>query len=378
MYKEVFPKVEHGIISRIPDNMYGYHGWPSIAKGDDGTLYAVCSGNRMSHVCPFGKTHMFVSRDEGKTWTPPIVVNDTPLDDRDAGIVNLGNGKLLVTWFRHPAKAYLTTYHNSIKNSLTPDEAIIALAQMSTYHNLLEEDRKGGSFVRLSRDNGVTWGDTVQLPVSAPHGPIVLDDGTLLYLGKEHFSDMWDVQDKPHCLATWTSSDDGLSWQKLGDVEIPEGYVLDNFHEPHAVQLKDGRILGVIRAQNAAGDEKHPLAANVGFTMFTTWSLDGGKTWSDMQKLDVSGSPPHLLLHSSGAIICAFGRREKPFGERALVSKDNGETWEEYVLNVDGIDGDLGYPASVELSDGSVLTMYYQKAPGDRKCSILYTKWNLE
>ena len=108
-------------------------------------------------------------------------------------------------------------------------------------------------------------------------------------------------------------------------------------------------------------------------------SADGGRTWSVWRCLNISGSPPHLLKHSSGALVCVFGRREAPFGERAIVSYDNGETWaDEYVLDDRANDGDLGYPASVELDDGSILTVYYQKFPGDGKCSILYTKWKLQ
>jgi len=378
MYKEIFPKTEHGIVSRMPGNMYGYHGWPSVVKGDDGTLFAVCSGYRMRHICPFGKTTMFVSRDEGKTWTPPVIINDTPLDDRDAGIVNLGGGKLLVTWFAHPAEVYLTRYKNSIKGGLTPDEAHIALAQMASYGDIPEEAARGGSFIRISRDNGVTWGKTIQIPVSAPHGPVVMNDGSLLYLGKEHYSSAWDFNDEPHILAAYRSTDDGETWEKLAKLDIPEGLVLDNFHEPHAVQLKNGRILGVIRAQSASDPNAKNELIPHGFSMFTTWSDDGGKTWLPMKAMDVSGSPPHLLLHSSGAIICAYGRREVPYGERALVSYDDGETWEDYVLHNEGPDGDLGYPASVELEDGSIFTLYYQKFPGDSKCSILYTKWTLE
>lgn len=65
--------------------------------------------------------------------------------------------------------------------------------------------------------------------------------------------------------------------------------------------------------------------------------------------------------------------------ERACVSYDNGESWtEDYCIN-DEIDGqlDMGYPASVELSDGAILTVYYQCWPGDGYTSVLYTKWRL-
>ena len=54
---------------------------------------------------------------------------------------------------------------------------------------------------------------------------------------------------------------------------------------------------------------------------------------------------------------------------------DFGETWrDDYVLDERAHDGDLGYPASVELDDGSIVTVYYQKYPDDAKCSILCTK----
>ena len=119
-------------------------------------------------------------------------------------------------------------------------------------------------------------------------------------------------------------------------------------------------------------------------------SDDGGKTWSEPQNLGYHGAPPHLLLHSSGALICAYGRRDdgtrwNDLSERALISWDGGETWaEDLTIFGDGPDWDLGYPATVELSDGSLLTAYYQKYQDpendrkpDNKASFLYTKWRL-
>lgn len=55
---------------------------------------------RLRHVCPFGKGIICYSYDEGKTWTKPAVVIDTPLDDRDCGIVAYGN-KVMVTSFNN-------------------------------------------------------------------------------------------------------------------------------------------------------------------------------------------------------------------------------------------------------------------------------------
>ncbi|NLF60592.1 MAG: exo-alpha-sialidase, partial [Lentisphaerae bacterium] len=89
-------------------------------------------------------------------------------------------------------------------------------------------------------------------------------------------------------------------------------------------------------------------------------------------------SPPHALRHSSGAIVCVYGYRLAPYGQRAMISRDHGMTWQhDIILRDDGPDNDLGYPASVELPGGDLLTVYYQKLNRGEKCSLLYTRWQL-
>ena len=78
-----------------------------------------------------------------------------------------------------------------------------------------------------------------------------------------------------------------------------------------------------------------------------------------------------------GRWLLTYGYRHEPYGQRALLSRD-GLAWsEELILRDDGPDGDLGYPASVELNDGSILTVYYQRLPGDTQTSVLSTRWRL-
>ncbi len=357
---EIRPKTEHGIVNRSPNTFFKYHGWPTVAVDDEGILYAVDSGFRVSHVCPFGKTCLYKSFDGGKTWSIPMVINDTYLDDRDAGIVSLGGKKLLVTWFSHPAKAYMNEYAQGIRSVWSG-----AAGVLDAYPTIPEEYAQGGSFIRLSEDGGYTWGETIKVPVSSPHGPSMLKNGDLVYLGKAMYSD----EEEDGAVAAYGSSDGGKTWSRLGGVPIPEGLTPNHFHEPHMIELEDGRLLGMIRAQGPGVFH--------GFTMYQTVSEDGGRTWSMPVSLNVAGSPPHLMKHSSGAVICSFGRREEPFGERALVSRDNGATWEdEYILH-ETAPCDLGYPASVELPDGDILTVYYQVVEGDGFTSIQYTKWTL-
>jgi|GEM_PF-2200825 len=36
-----------------------------------------------------------------------------------------------------------------------------------------------------------------------------------------------------------------------------------------------------------------------------------------------------------------------------------------------------GYPATVELGDGSLFSVYYQKAAANEHCSLLWSRWEL-
>ena len=60
-----------------------------------------------------------------------------------------------------------------------------------------------------------------------------------------------------------------------------------------------------------------------------------------------------------------------------MVNYDGGNSWEyDLVLRDDEFDPDLGYPASVELTDRSTLTVYYQRVDGVRDPrSLLWIRW---
>ncbi len=63
-------------------------GWPSITKTDKGELLIVYSGDRDSHVCPWGKTRLIRSTNNGKTWSEPETVINSPLDDQETYSIN--------------------------------------------------------------------------------------------------------------------------------------------------------------------------------------------------------------------------------------------------------------------------------------------------
>ncbi len=363
---------EHGIICRLPGERFGYFGWPTVARLDDGTLVVASSGLRSEHICPWGKTVLNTSADDGRTWSAPRVINDSPLDDRDAGVTNLGGGRLLVTWFTSNTQQYVN--EEWVRDWLGADELAAWREKLAT---VTEEQLRQwlGSWCLLSEDGGISWSAPIRVPVSAPHGPVRLRSGDLLYLGKQ-FITGWDDMNVSAILAA-TSRDGGRSWAALGAVPVYPGTDPANYHEPHLVELPSGRLLGAIRIENHSGKELAPSGVPT-FSIMLTDSDDGGRTWSPARPLGFHGSPPHLLRHSSGVLLLTYGYRQAPYGQRVAFSHDDGATWDhDWIIRDDGPDGDLGYPSTVELADGSLFTACYQKAPGDHRCSLLWSRWQM-
>lgn len=347
---------KHGVVCTRPGSEYGYFGWPSAAILGDGRVVVGCSGLRRHHVDPFGKTVLCVGTPKDG-FGECIVGHDSPLDDRDAGVVALGGNSLLVTWFTLDTRIFRD---DLMKYS--PAEFEVMDAAMRAF----PEDAKKyvGSWTMRSDDGGATFTSPARCPVSSPHGPVVMRDGRLIYLGKLFPEGM----DRPFGIVSCAESRDGLHWDVLGEVPLPENVTNGQFHEPHVIELNDGALLCLIRYHYPNG----------GLGIYKSVSRDGGRTWSTPEDMDIHGSPPHLLRHSSGAIVLTYGWRHTPYGQHARISRDDGATWsDEIILRDDGPDGDLGYPCSVELPGGDILTVYYQKRPGESLCSILWTQWHI-
>ena len=368
-------EARHGVVCRRPGAREGYFGWPTVARLDDGRVIVASSGLRTAHVCPWGKTVLNTSADEGATWSEPRVINDSPIDDRDAGVVNLGGGRVLVSWFTSDTRAYFRpgTGEVSQEREREREREREWSEEFAAWDEALV-DRHLGSWVMLSADGGETWGEPWRAPVTAPHGPALLEGGDLLYLGKNYAN---REEFRAGGITAARSGDGGRTWRTLGAVPVADRTDRANYHEPHAVELPSGRLLGLIRIQDHGG--KDLAAAGIPhFSMMQTASDDGGATWSPPRPLGFHGSPPHLMRHSSGTIVLSYGRRLDACGQRVSFSRDEGATWDhDWIIRDDGPDADLGYPSTVELGDGGLLTVYYQKVAGDEKASLLCSRWRL-
>jgi len=342
------------IIMSNPYSHHNYFAWPSVTRLRDGRLAVAASGFRLQHICPFGKTVIAFSEDEGKTFTPAIPIIDTPLDDRDGGILAFGNGSVIVTSFNNTPdqqRQWDTSHTPYIRNYLdtvTPEET----------------DQYLGSTFRISQDNGTTFGPIHKSPVTSPHGPTELQDGTLLWVGC-----LFDNKDPGHgeaSIQAYRIRPDG-SMTFVGRIpNLP----VDSLHpcEPHAIELNDGSLLCHIRMEKT-------------FTIYQSVSFDKGATWSTPERIleDRGGSPPHLLQTGDGLVICSYAYREPPYSIKLMFSQDNGKTWDtDHTIYAGAPDGDLGYPATVQLSDGSFMTVFYAHPKKNEPCVILQQKWMID
>ena len=329
-----------------------YLGWPSIAKTDNGELLIAYSGDRDSHVCPWGKTQLIRSTDNGKTWSEPETINNTPLDDRDAGIIQTQKGTILISWFTSLAYASPTwkwSYHKYARIAEKIPQEL--------------KDQWLGNWTIRSEDGGKTWLEPSKTVVTTPHGPIQLRDGRLLYVGLGYF-------EKKTSIVVEESSDDGVTWKVIGTIPPFKGS-MKGLSELHTVELKNGKIISMVRNEPSNRDNCYLLQ---------TESYDGGRTWTALHETPIWGYPPHLLELRNGWLVVVYGHRREPFSERACISKDYGKTWDiknEITLSKT-FNQDLGYPASVQMEDDSILTVYYEQEIQGEPTSIFTTHWKLK
>src|SRR5690606_29795956 len=106
---------------------------------------------------------------------------------------------------------------------------------------------------------------------------------------------------------------------------------------------------------------------------------DGGATWTLPRSIGVDGFPSHLIRLKDDRLVMTYSWRKAPCGIRGRVSTDHGRTWgEEFVLTNDAPSWDVGYPSTVELEGGELLTVWYEVMADTPKAVLRQARWRLE
>ena len=334
-----------------------YPAWPSITRANDGTLLCVFSGGREGHTDPYGKVKLIKSYDGGETWRDLETVASTVLDDRDPGVLVLPSDEIFVTWFTADTGEKLKLYDNYYPQS-TP-----------SWRRHLEKiplkDREAaiGNWATIWDAKRHVWNAPVSTIARTPHGPILLKDGRLLFVG--------------NCGRKYLaveSADQGRTWQVIG--EVPWYYRDETtLDEATTIELPGGELRTLWRSENIKGKKRYDRPV-----LFQSESQDGGKTWSIPLATEIEGFPAHLLyLPARDIMLAVYGWRYDPYGISLCVSRDHGDTWnigdDELILSDDGMTDDMGYPCTVAMGDDEFLTVFYEGTGWHSK--IKSVRWRL-
>jgi hypothetical protein len=222
-----------------------------------------------------------------------------------------------------------------------------------------------GSVVR-SEDGGRTWGAPIHID-TAPFdtmgggncmrinqfsgGPALLTCGNL---GLQGHSVEWD--------GIFRSHDSGRTWSDFSLISV-------RACETNLLRLESGRMLAAIRTQGPhmtddfIADAKKPgsFIKNVSLAV----SDDEGYTWSKPWTVTrFFECPGDLVEMADGSVVLSYMQKSGASGPRAMVSRDEGKTWDTRFYILGWWPESLGHTSSVVLKDGNVITVTTDGANG--------------
>ena len=208
-----------------------------------------------------------------------------------------------------------------------------------------------------SLDRCHTWEGPLTLPAFGRPGLLARTD--YLVEGRHRLTAFIAAQKakggegQPLCIRT---TDGGRTWNLVGWIgrQPPNesyGYAI----MPATVAINGRSYLSIIRRGGVFDGQKR-------WWLESFLSPDSGHSWYMLARpaIDNGGNPATLTRLRDGRLAMAYGWRKAPFGIRSKISADEGQTWSsELILRADGRHWDLGYPRTVQRTDGQLVTVYY-------------------
>lgn len=322
--------------------------WPKLVLGRDGTIYAALY-NRPSHGQLPGDVVCWASTDGGRTW-----------EFRGHATTHTGNQ----AWFNHAL-------------GLAAEGDLLVATSGWDYRT----DQGGKQDVPLvpivtrSSDGGRTWRQVGRFPAAPETGKAFVPfgniergaDGVLRVAAFSYARNLPNPR-TDQCYVI-ESPDDGTTWKVGGQVDGKSANETDLLHVGGSRWLAAARNLQVV-----AGHKRHSIDLYQ--------SEDHARTWQRISRVTHPDQHPgDLLKLADGRILLTYGdRRGSDPGVHARVSADAGLHWSpEFRIAGPFKSRDSGYPSSVQLADGTIVTAFYAKG------SSLYdgyqmgiVRWRLE
>jgi hypothetical protein len=235
-----------------------------------------------------------------------------------------------------------------------------ALLFFATHGDSYSWAKQWKSWILRGTPDGKTWGRPELLPGRLGHNcfirsHIVARDGRLMVPFQHYLRWPKDDassygEDRRLCdprNGVLISGDNGRTWTEYGDIRLTDNPRYFGWAEPSIVELADGTIKMLIRADGLGG------------VLYAAESKDGGKTWPEKAiKTDIPNPGSKATLHSLGGDVVALVHNPNPKRRTPLalwISFDGMKTWPYrrtlVAESVDGPKGNLNYPEGFVSKD---------------------------
>lgn len=345
-------------------------GWPQLTLLPDGTLGCLIWPEPL-HGFTEGAAECWTSSDGGRFWKKTgVPVPYAPGENRmnlagglaaDGSYVTLISGwnkRLPAGWRQDPADPKQPKDYFGEASTLAPVPAV-------------------------SRDGGRTWRQFPAVDAQQASGEGIIPFGRIAPLADGTLGVIM-YRDE---VAFFTSADGGATWQKRGQLSDHR-----TFNETAWIRLDNGDLFAASRSYGAANGGKHggnggPPAQH----LEAFRSTDGGVTWRAEGPLTLPMQhPADLTRLPDGRILLSYGvRNEGDWGINVRIGDPTGRAWSAPIRLVD-LEGstdepnlpvphrDGGYPSTVVLADGTLVTAYYTRGvPAHQRYHVGVVRWAL-
>jgi len=314
---------EYGDARRI------FQGIPGIARTKGGRLWATWYAGGPTEG-PENYVLLVSSRDDGRTWTDPLLVIDPPGAVRafDPCLWVDPLGRLWLFW----AQAY---HHWDGRAGVWA----IMTEQAEQEAPSWEPPRRLCNGIMMNKPTVLSTGAWL-LPVAVWAFPGKGPDERYVHpLDEESGSNVF------------CSTDEGKTWSMLGQAQVPER----RCDEHMIVERRDGSVWMLVRTKYGIGESV---------------STDGGKTWSPGKPSAIPHVPAarfFIRRLASGKLLLV--RHNPPKMDQrshltAYLSNDEGRTWSGGLV-LDERKG-VSYPDGVQAPDGTIYIIYDYSRRGEK------------
>jgi alpha-L-rhamnosidase len=320
-------------------------------------------------VCKYGQAQ--------NRWREGIVVDEfinkgAPYPESHAStIAETTDGHLVASWFggtkeRNPDVCiWVSRYENgkwtqgqNVANGIINDTLRVACwnpvlyqvpgGDLQLYYKVGKDVAGWKGKMLTSKDGGKTWSKPIDLPKGflgpIKNKPVLLKDGTLIAPSSTEGKG-WQVHFE-------TTKDFGKTWKYVGPINDGKEF---SAIQPSVLIHKNGDLQILCRTQQR--------------TIGESWSKDGGKTWSPLQKsaLPNNNSGTDAVTLKDGRFALIYNHvlpndtLKRGKGERNplnLAISEDGKTWRAALVLEDSPISQYSYPSIIQSSDGLIHIVY--------------------